>query len=116
MANTLGEVLLLRGKRASAESAFVRAGAEPAQDILTAALNRAWLHFDRGERARAMKESLRQIHRYLQRVGRQRSLERRPRPPLQPQWNIFGANDPQLFKDALKAYDRAVTSDPIQRR
>src|SRR4051812_14914832 len=54
--NTLGEMLLLRGKRAPAESAFVRAGAEHASDSLTAALNLAVLHYDRGERDRAMKE------------------------------------------------------------
>src|SRR5947209_1525198 len=54
--NTLGEIALIRGKRAVAESAFVRAGAEHANDSLTAALNLAVLHFDRGERDRAMKE------------------------------------------------------------
>ena len=48
--------LLIRGKRAAAESAFVRAGAEHAPDSLTAALNLAVLHFDRGERDRATKE------------------------------------------------------------
>ena len=53
--NAFGEVLLLRGKRAAAESAFVRAGAG-APDSLTAALNLAILHFDRGDRDRAMKE------------------------------------------------------------
>ena len=54
--NPLGEVLLARGQRAAAESAFVRAGAEHAPDSLTAALNLAVLHYDRGDRARAMKE------------------------------------------------------------
>src|SRR6185437_5108743 len=53
--NTLGEVLFLRGKRAPAESAFVRASAEHASDSLTAAVNLAVLHYDRGERDRAMK-------------------------------------------------------------
>src|SRR5947207_9258094 len=56
MWTTLGEVLLMRGKRAPAESAFVRARAEHASDTLTAALNLAVLHYDRGERDRAMKE------------------------------------------------------------
>src|SRR5256885_876698 len=44
LANTLGEVLLVRGKREAAESAFVRAGAERASDSLTAAFNLATLH------------------------------------------------------------------------
>ena len=54
--NTLGELLLIRGKQAAAESAFVRSGVEHAADSLTAALNLAVLHFDRGERERATKE------------------------------------------------------------
>jgi tetratricopeptide (TPR) repeat protein len=110
MSNTLGEVLLLRGKRASAESAFVRAGAEHAEDSLTAALNLAVLHFDRGERARAMKEFDRFIDVYNASAGRDLSSE--DLTAVATAVEYLGANDPQLFKDALKAYDRAVTSDP----
>jgi len=54
--NSLGEVLVERGKRAAAESAFVRAGAEKASDSLIAAINLAELHWKRGERDRANKE------------------------------------------------------------
>ena len=71
-------MLLLRGKRAPAESAFVRAGAEHAPDSLTAALNLAVLHFDRGERDRAMKEFDRFIDVYNASAGA-RSHERRAR-------------------------------------
>src|SRR5262249_24791866 len=48
--NSLGEVLIARGKRTAAESAFVRARSTP--NSLTAALNLAVLHYDRGERDR----------------------------------------------------------------
>src|SRR5436189_2687671 len=48
--NALGEILLERGKRAPAESAFVRAGAEHASDSLSAAVNLALLHYEHGER------------------------------------------------------------------
>ena len=52
--NPLGEILMLRGRREAAESAFVRAERGP--DSLMASLNLAVLHYDRGERDRAMKE------------------------------------------------------------
>ena len=52
--NPLGEVLITRGKRAAAESAFTRARSSP--DSLMAALNLAVLHYDRGDRDQAMKE------------------------------------------------------------
>ena len=57
---------ITRGKRAAAESAFVRAGAEHAPDSLTAALNLAVLHFDRGDRDQR-DEGVRPVHRRLQR-------------------------------------------------
>ena len=76
--NPLGEVLLMRGKRAAAESAFVRAGAEHAPDSLTAALNLAVLHYDRGERDRAMKEFDHFIDVYNASAGADLS-QRRPR-------------------------------------
>ena len=68
----------LRGKRAPAESAFVRADAEHAPDSLTAALNLAVLHYDRGERDRAMKEFDHFIDVYNATAGA-RSHERRAR-------------------------------------
>ncbi|MDB4877613.1 MAG: hypothetical protein JWM41_4059 [Gemmatimonadetes bacterium] len=109
--NTLGEVLLLRGKRAPAESAFVRAGIAHASDSLTAALNLAVLHFDRGERDRAMKEFDRFIDVYNASLGA--SLTSGELAAVGTAVEYLGANDPQLFKDALKAYDRALAADPL---
>jgi cellulose synthase operon protein C len=108
--NTLGEVLLLRGKRAPAESAFVRASAEHASDSLTAAVNLAVLHYDRGERDRAMKEFDRFIDVYNASAGSGLSSDELVAVATAVEY--LGANDPQLFKDALKAFDRALGADP----
>jgi tetratricopeptide (TPR) repeat protein len=108
--NTLGEALLARGKRAPAESAFVRAGAEHASDSLTAALNLAVLHYERGERDHAMKEFDHFIDVYNASAGS--GLTSDELVAVATAVEYLGANDPQLFKDALKAYDRALGADP----
>jgi len=54
--NTLGEVLRLRGKNSEAEQAFARARTAHASDSLTADVNLAILHYDRGDRDAALKE------------------------------------------------------------
>jgi tetratricopeptide (TPR) repeat protein len=106
--NPLGEILLLRGKREAAESAFVRAQRGP--DSLIAALNLAVLHYNRGERDRAMKEFDRFIDVYNRAAGANLTSEELEAVATAVQY--LGANDPQLFKDALKAYDRALAEDP----
>jgi tetratricopeptide (TPR) repeat protein len=108
--NTLGEIALIRGKRAAAESAFVRAGVEHASDSLTAAVNLAVLHFDRGERDRAMKEFDRFIDVYNASGGA--NLTSDELVAVATAVEYLGADNPQLFKDALKAYDRALLADP----
>jgi tetratricopeptide (TPR) repeat protein len=108
--NPLGEVLLMRGQRAGAESAFVRAGATHARDSLTAALNLAVLHYDRGERDRAMKEFDRFIDVYNASAGADLSSD--DLVAVATAVEYLGAKDPQLFKDALKAFDRALQVDP----
>src|SRR5438445_13517806 len=50
---SLGEVLHTRGKNADAEHAFERARAAHASDTLTAALDLAILHYERGDREKA---------------------------------------------------------------
>jgi Flp pilus assembly protein TadD len=54
VANTLGEILVGRGKRAEAEPFFQRAVAQGASDSLTARLNLAILRYDRGDRDQAL--------------------------------------------------------------
>jgi len=106
----LGETLLLRGKRADAESAFVRATAAHAPDSLTAALDLAELHYDRGEHDRADKEFDRFIDVYNTTLGA--SLTSAELVDVATAVEYLGANDPQLFKDALKAFDRALSVEP----
>ena len=106
--NPLGEVLIARGKRAAAESAFARARATP--DSLLASLNLAVLHYDRGERDRAMKEFDRFIDVYNRSAGNELTSDELMAVAIACEY--LGQNDPQLFKDALKAYDRSTSVDP----
>lgn len=108
--NPLGEVLLMRGKRTEAESAFAHARTDHAPDSLTAALNLAVLHYDRGERDRAMKEFDHFIDVYNASAGADLTSE--DLVAVATAVEYLGANDPQLFKDALKAFDRALSVDP----
>ena len=57
-------MLRVRGKNADAELAFLRAGTARASDSLAAALNLAILHYERGDRERAMQEFDRFIDAY----------------------------------------------------
>jgi tetratricopeptide (TPR) repeat protein len=111
--NTLGEALSARGKLAAAESAFVRAGAARASDSLTAALNLAELQFNRGERDRAMKAFDHFIDVYNATLGASLSSDELADVGTAVQY--LGSGDPELFKDALKAYDRALQTDPSNR-
>ena len=106
--NTLGEVLRERGKRAPAESAFVRAMADHASDSLTARLNVAILHFEAGDRARAMKEFDHFVDVYNASAA---TLTSREMMAVAIACRYLGADNPQLFKDALKAFDRASSLD-----
>ena len=106
--NPLGEILMLRGKREAAESAFVRAQRGP--DSLMASLNLAELHYDRGEHDRAMKEFDRFIDVYNRTLGQNLSSEELEAVATAVEY--LGEKDPELFKDALKAYDRSISEDP----
>ncbi|HEY9226289.1 MAG TPA: tetratricopeptide repeat protein, partial [Gemmatimonadaceae bacterium] len=109
--NTLGEVLLLRGKRAPAESAFVRAKAEHAPDSLIAQLNLAILQHDRGQRAEAMKAFDRFIDIYNASAGSDLTSEELVAVGTAVEY--LGVDNPDLFKDALKAFERAIATDPM---
>ena len=104
--NALGEVLYARGKVADAEQAFGRAVSEHASDSLSAAVNLAVLHFERGERDRAMKEFDRFIDVYNASGGGDLSSSELTAVAIACRY--LGLDNPQLFKDALKAFDRAI--------
>jgi len=106
--NALGEALIGRGKIAAAESAFVRAIAEHAPDSLMASVNLARLHYNRGERERAMKEFDRFIDVFNNSAGTLTSTELTA---VGIACQYLGRDRPDLFKDALKAFDRAILRD-----
>ncbi len=108
--NTLGEVLAIRGRRAAAESAFTKSIASHAPDSLSAQLNLAVLHYDSGDHDRAMKEFDRFIDVYNGSAGADLNSEELADVAIAVEY--LGENDPQLFKDALKAFDRALSVDP----
>ena len=103
---TLGEVLHGRGRNADAEQAFVRARSSHASDSLTAALNLAVLHYERGDRDKAMQEFDGFIDVYNKTGGS--SLSASELTAVAVACRYLGATNPQLFKDALKAFDRAI--------
>ncbi|HEX7545828.1 MAG TPA: tetratricopeptide repeat protein, partial [Gemmatimonadaceae bacterium] len=106
--NALGESLLGHGKIAAAESAFVRSVATHAPDSLMAGVNLARLHFNRGERDRAMKEFDHFIDVYNKSAGQLTSTEMTA---VGIACQYLGLDAPGLFKDALKAFDRAIMLD-----
>jgi tetratricopeptide (TPR) repeat protein len=106
--NALGESLLGRGKIAEAESAFVRGIAQHAPDSLMARVNLAKLHFGRGERDRAMKEFDQFIDIFNNNAGTLTSGEM---VAVGIACTYLGRDNPDLFKDALKAFDRAIMLD-----
>lgn len=106
--NALGEVLRERGRRAAAESAFVRADTERASDSLTARLNLAILHYDAGDRPLATREFDRFIDVFNASAG---SLSAREMMAVAIACRYLGADKYPLFQDALKAFDRAIAID-----
>ena len=106
--NALGEVLRLRGKRTEAEAAFKAAMAGRASDSLTARLNLDMLRFDRGEHAEALKDLDGFIDVYN---SRRRSLTSDELMAVGTACRYLGVTNPQLFKDALKAYDESAARD-----
>jgi len=106
--NALGEVLELRGKTTEAEAEFRAAQAGHASDSLTARLNANVLRFDRGEHAEALRDLDAFIDIYN---SRKRSLTSEELMAIGTACRYLGVTNPQLFKDALKAYDEAFARD-----
>jgi len=106
--NALGEVLMARGRLAAAESAFTAAIAGRASDSLDARLNLGVLRWRRGQvdEARRLFETF--IPVYNSGAARLTSEELAA---VAEACRYLGRDDPQLFKDALRAYDRAIAAD-----
>ena len=107
MANLLGQVLVERGKLAPAESAFVAALQATGADSMVAASNLGQLLVMRGRNREAWP--------LLQYAAREYERRSRMRPEemiaAARAFRLLGAEDPQAFRSALRAYDRAIAAD-----
>ena len=108
IANTLGEIALHRGRVSDAEALFNRALAGRAADSVDARLNLALIKLRRGDRAAAFRDLDGFIDLYNSGAGRLTSEELTA---VGTAVELLGATDPQLFKDALRAYDKAIAAD-----
>lgn len=106
---TLGDLLVTRGRRVEAESAYTAAIAGRASDSLTAQLGIAVLHWQRGEREDASQRFRRFIDIYN---AGSASLSADDLIAVAVACQYLGASNPQLFKDALRAFDEAIARDP----
>ena len=107
----LGDALMARGNRVAADSAFRRAIAASAPDSLTARLRLALNELDRGERQAAYRELDRFIDVFNE--AGPRSLTSADLVAVGTAVRLLGARDPQLYKDALTAYDAAIAMDSL---
>lgn len=105
----LGEVLQARGKLDGADSAFTRAVREHASDSLIARVRLALLDQRRGRRARADSAFDTFIDVYNRGASR---LDSREMMAVAIAVRELGAGNPVLFRDALRAFDRAIALDP----
>ncbi len=113
LSNTLGEVLVFRGRREEAARLFERAIAGGASDSLVARLNLAVLRFGSG----AVSEALAEFDRFIDVYNRNRErLSAQELTAVGTAVRYLGVENPQLFKDALRAYDAAIAADPSDLR
>ncbi len=108
LSNRLGEVQRERGKLADAEASFTRAIASSAPDSLMAQVNLAVLQFERGDIDVAMKAFDRFIDVYNNRRGRLTATELEA---IGIACRYLGRDNPQLYKDAMRAFDEAIAAD-----
>ncbi len=105
--NTLGELRLQRGKLREAESAFNQALTEGATDSVMARFQRAALFYRRGALTRAMAE----FDTFFDVYNRGRNLTSPERMAVALAMRYLSFDEPQRAKDALRAFDEAITAD-----
>lgn len=106
--NVLGEVLRLVGQSGAAESAFSRAIATRASDQLVAQVNLGLLAIDRGDGEHGRSLLAAALDAARRRSGR---LSPDELVALGSAYQALGADDPQLFREALRTYDLAIAAD-----
>jgi tetratricopeptide (TPR) repeat protein len=109
LANRLGEVLLERGKLEEAEAAFRVAIQEGSDDRLTAAANLGELHLMQGRLDEAMARFDSFIDIYNRAGG---GLSAPDLVAVGRAVQHLGRSNPDLFHDALRAFDEAAAADP----
>ncbi len=105
---TLGEILLARGRLDEADEAFRRGSVEGAPDRLMGLYHRAALRHRRGDRPGALDAFDGFIDVYN--AGGARTARDLTAVALAVQ--ALGVRDPDLFRDALRAFDEAAAADP----
>jgi tetratricopeptide (TPR) repeat protein len=107
LSNLVGEARLARGDLAGAAAAFARALTRREPDSLRAKLNLALMQWERGEQDSALRE----LDRFIDVYNARSSLTSDELVTVaEAVWRL-GRRDPQLFKDALRAFDRAIAQD-----
>ncbi len=106
--NPLGELLRETGRIDEAERAFRRAIREESRDALDARLNLALLEHRRGR----MDEAMAAFDEFIDVYNRTRALSARELTAVATAVRHLGRTNPDLFQDALRAYDEAVEADP----
>ena len=107
LANSLGEILVLRGQLDEAAVAFRRSVASRAADRNTARLNLALLDYGRGK----VEAALDSFDTFIDLYNGSTRLEPKDLIAVAEAVRRLGVRDPQLFKDAVKALDEAIKED-----
>ncbi len=108
LTNTLGEILYETGRIKAARDAFARANASRAPDRLTAQLNLAVLFYEQGE----IDEAMLRFDAFIDIYNLSDELTSEELTAVGTACRYLGTNDPDLYKDALKAFDEAIRTDP----
>jgi tetratricopeptide (TPR) repeat protein len=106
--NTLGELLVERGRPAEAEGFFQKAIAGRARDALRAEANLGALRWRRGDK-QAAKQS---FERLIEAYNGSAKLGASDLVAVGIACLHLGEEEPQVYKDALKAFDEAAAADP----
>ncbi len=107
--NRLGEVLQRRGALDSAEDAFARAIAGGASDRLQAELNLALVRLARGDR----EDAFAGFDRFIDVYNRGDARTSAQLTAVATAVSHLGAENPDLFQDAKRAYEQAIAADTL---
>jgi len=108
LAPALGELLRITGQRQEADRVLVAARARPRPDSLLVILQLGLLREELGQRDAAFREFDRLIDAYNARGG---SLSSAELTAVATGLDRLSVTDPQLARDALRAYDEAIAAD-----